>query len=75
MFRESQIGLSHVTSPYDETISPVPLGLAQTLSALNTRRGEEEEVVSEMEVGVEEETDDDDIPIYSKVHIKVKYST
>ena len=72
MFRESQIGLSHVTSPYDETISPVPLGLAQTLSALNTRRGEE--VVSEMEVGVEEETDDDDIPIYSKVHIKVKYS-
>ena len=64
--------MSHVTSPYDETISPVPLGLAQTLSALNTRR--EEEVVSEMEVGVKEETDDDDIPIYSKVHIKVKYS-
>ncbi len=62
-----------MTSPtYEDTISPsVPLGLAQTLSALNNSRGEEMEgeVANEME---EIETDDD-IPVYSRVHIKVKH--
>ena len=66
--------MNDMTSPpYEDTISPsVPLGLAQTLSALNNSRGEEMEgeVANEME---EIETDDD-IPVYSRVHIKVNGS-